>query len=509
MRIAVIEDERPIREGLVHILNKISPEYQVVGSAENGREGLILLEEQDPDLILLDIQMPDMNGLQMLKEARERGSMTKVVILTAYSDFDYAKKAIALGIENYLLKPVNLTELKNTLSKIKEEIFVEQRGKNSLSLETVIKDALEGEYEEDSRLEEMLLEKYGFSGRKQIYCMYLFMGKYYDSEQKEAELFLEEFREHNPDKKMCWLWREKRQSVFICFYDVKAKKNFIQYLKQSVVPAFSMRIHDHGAFAGKECQGLGELAEIENALTEACGWHLILGNRVLIKCKKIAQLRTKRFTYPADLENQARSAVIHLDYPAFTRCFQQFMEAGLREVHSPQEIREVCIRFAYAVINTAKECGTLRDEDLLVQKILHTILNAVFFSVASIGLGNGVSPSPLAVIGSLLGFLVFNVFPARVFMGDTGSLALGGFVSGMACFLRLPLFLPLVGFIYMMEILSVILQVSFFKLTKGKRIFKMTPIHHHFELMGWSETQIVTVFATITAILCLIALMGL
>lgn len=76
--------------------------------------------------------MPDMNGLQMLKEARERGSMTKVVILTAYSDFDYAKKAIALGIENYLLKPVNLTELKNTLSKIKEEIFVEQRGKNSL-----------------------------------------------------------------------------------------------------------------------------------------------------------------------------------------------------------------------------------------------------------------------------------------------------------------------------------------------------------------------------------------
>ena len=138
-----------------------------------------------------------------------------------------------------------------------------------------------------------------------------------------------------------------------------------------------------------------------------------------------------------------------------------------------------------------------------------TILNAVFFSVASIGLGNGVSPSPLAVIGSLLGVLVFNVFPARVFMGDTGSLALGGFVSGMACFLRLPLFLPLVGFIYMMEILSVILQVSFFKLTKGKRIFKMTPIHHHFELMGWSETQIVTVFATITAILCLIALMGL
>ena len=161
----------------------------------------------------------------------------------------------------------------------------------------------------------------------------------------------------------------------------------------------------------------------------------------------------------------------------------------------------------FAVIGTVNGVNFTDGLDGLAASV--TILNAVFFSVASIGLGNGVSPSPLAVIGSLLGFLIFNVFPARVFMGDTGSLALGGFVSGMACFLRLPLFLPLVGFIYMMEILSVILQVSFFKLTKGKRIFKMTPIHHHFELMGWSETQIVTVFATITAILCLIALMGL
>ena len=117
MKIAVIEDEKPIREGLVHILNKISPEYQVVGSAENGAEGLILLEEEMPDLIMLDIQMPDMDGLQMLKEARARGIYTKVIILTAYSDFSYAKKAIELGIENYLLKPVNL-EMKSFVDDI-------------------------------------------------------------------------------------------------------------------------------------------------------------------------------------------------------------------------------------------------------------------------------------------------------------------------------------------------------------------------------------------------------
>lgn len=163
MKIAVIEDEKPIREGLVHILNKISPEYQVVGSAENGAEGLILLEEEMPDLIMLDIQMPDMDGLQMLKEARARGIYTKVIILTAYSDFSYAKKAIELGIENYLLKPVNLTELKKTLEKIKEELFVEQRGKNSLSLEKILKDILDGEYEKNERLDASSLSFFSYS----------------------------------------------------------------------------------------------------------------------------------------------------------------------------------------------------------------------------------------------------------------------------------------------------------------------------------------------------------
>ena len=93
-------------------------------------------------------------------------------------------------------------------------------------------------------------------------------------------------------------------------------------------------------------------------------------------------------------------------------------------------------------------------------------------------------------------------------MGDTGSLALGGFVAGTAYMMRMPLFILIVGFIYFAEVISVILQVTYFKKTGGKRLFKMAPIHHHFELCGWSETRVVAVFSIITAILCLIALMG-
>ena len=138
-----------------------------------------------------------------------------------------------------------------------------------------------------------------------------------------------------------------------------------------------------------------------------------------------------------------------------------------------------------------------------------TIMVATFFSVVAIGTKSGIEPITCAVVGALMGFLLFNVYPAKIFMGDTGSLALGGFVAGTAYMLQMPLFLLIVGLIYVVEVLSVMMQVTYFKISHGKRIFKMAPIHHHFELCGWSETRVVAVFSIITAILCLIALLAL
>ena len=138
-----------------------------------------------------------------------------------------------------------------------------------------------------------------------------------------------------------------------------------------------------------------------------------------------------------------------------------------------------------------------------------TVIIAAFFAVVCWGQNSDLLPMAAAVAGSLLGFLLFNVNPAKVFMGDTGSLALGGFVSALALMLRIPLLLVIVGFIYVLEVVSVVLQVAYFKSTHGKRLFKMAPIHHHFELSGWKETKVVSVFVIVTAILCLIGLLAL
>lgn len=133
-----------------------------------------------------------------------------------------------------------------------------------------------------------------------------------------------------------------------------------------------------------------------------------------------------------------------------------------------------------------------------------SVLVLTFFAVASFILGeSSLGIFAVALVAGLLGFLKFNAYPAKVFMGDTGSLAIGGAIATIAIMLEQPLLIVIVGAIYVIETLSVIIQVTSFKLT-GKRVFKMAPIHHHFEQCGWSEVKIVTVFSIITVILCFI-----
>ena len=134
----------------------------------------------------------------------------------------------------------------------------------------------------------------------------------------------------------------------------------------------------------------------------------------------------------------------------------------------------------------------------------------VFFTAAAVQQGKyDLALLPASLVGGLVAYLFYNWHPAKVFMGDTGSLFLGGVVCALAFALELPLILIFVGFVYICETVSVILQVGYFKLTHGKRLFKMAPIHHHFEKCGWKEEKIVIVFAAVSAVMCVIGWLGL
>lgn len=138
-----------------------------------------------------------------------------------------------------------------------------------------------------------------------------------------------------------------------------------------------------------------------------------------------------------------------------------------------------------------------------------TAVVAAFFTGAAIYLGSDVSPVCAALFGALLGYLFYNVYPGKVYMGDGGSLAIGGFVTAVSYVLQIPLWIPIIGIIYAAEVISVVMQVGYFKLTHGKRIFRMAPIHHHFEKGGWSETLVVNAFTTVTILGALLGIWAL
>ncbi len=161
----------------------------------------------------------------------------------------------------------------------------------------------------------------------------------------------------------------------------------------------------------------------------------------------------------------------------------------------------------FIVVGTVNAVNITDGVDGLSSSV--TVPVMVFYSLIAWKWGQlGASQFAAALTGGLLGFLVYNHHPAKVFMGDTGSLFLGGAVCGLAYALDMPLILILVGIIYIAETLSDIIQVTYFKLTHGKRIFRMAPLHHHLEKGGWSEVKIVAVFTSITVVFCVLAYLG-
>ena len=163
---------------------------------------------------------------------------------------------------------------------------------------------------------------------------------------------------------------------------------------------------------------------------------------------------------------------------------------------------------AFVIVGTVNAVNITDGIDGLSSSV--TVPVAVFFAVLG-GMWQGFGQLGVfagALVGGLLGFLCYNHYPAKVFMGDTGSLFLGGAVAALAFAYDMPLILLLVGFVYLCETLSDIIQVTYFKLTHGKRIFKMAPLHHHFEMCGWKETKIVAVFAAVSALFCVLAYLG-
>ncbi|MDE7013183.1 MAG: response regulator, partial [Kineothrix sp.] len=186
MRAVIVEDEVLIREGLCKLMNKMFPEIVIDGMAGNGKDGLACVEEKKPDLVITDIKMPMMDGLEMLTRIQELGIFPKVIVLTAYSEFAYAQRAVKLGVCDYIIKPVVVPDFVQTIQKIQNLYEQEQKRTPEAmgSLENIVSGILHGVSSPDKQIEDFLEKKYGIGKDAPLLELFLYLG---DCPEKERE----------------------------------------------------------------------------------------------------------------------------------------------------------------------------------------------------------------------------------------------------------------------------------------------------------------------------------
>ena len=203
MRIVVVEDEAPIREGMAKLLSKINPEYELVGKAADGEAGYQLIRELNPDLVIMDIRMPKMDGIAMMKKLREENIKCKAIILSAYSEFQYAQKAIELKADSYLLKPIKIPELKSALKQAEREISEDQGTKQIFSVENIMLACMHGQVRQNSQLNKTMQQKYGVSLKEPAELFGVWLGDSYRKQKSLARQILEAVIHMPEDVKEC------------------------------------------------------------------------------------------------------------------------------------------------------------------------------------------------------------------------------------------------------------------------------------------------------------------
>lgn len=374
MKIVIVEDEAPIREGLAKILRKIKPEYELAGKAANGKEGCQLVCETQPDLVILDIRMPEMDGLTMLKKLRAKQNKCKVLVLSAYSDFNYAKQAIELNIENYLLKPIKIPELKRALKQIEESLEKEESQAKMFSVPGIFLGCLNGQLTPDKQFHKMTMDKYGFTVEDPAEVFVLWLGSGYEEQKKEARDFLENVDEHTVKFSSCIMEADGWEMIIMVLY--RAASSQYDYFRKAVVPMLCQSLKSPVIFVWKRLDKILDLPEAMTEIQKEREWDLLLEKGTLIRKEDIEHLTTLPLKHPAELEDKACQAVKRRDNQTLRDCYGSLYDYYRQTPLVPAEIKKSIIRFNWAVANAHTKIHEIEAE-LAIQNILQEISEAV------------------------------------------------------------------------------------------------------------------------------------
>ena len=373
MKVLIVEDEIRIREGIGKLLSRINGSYEVIGEAGNGKEGLALLLEQKPDIVITDIRMPDMDGLEMLERMVKAGLHTKAIVLSAYSEFEYARTAMKLGVTEYLLKPIAYNEMMQSLENVTFQIEKERQEKPEQvgTLEQIFFSILSGKLTVDEETESYLANRYHIDCREPVSLLCAYHGENAKSEEirryfRRVFSAYEGLDFYFPDTVF-------RNTVTVVVKGYSNLKDLERWVQQQI-----LRQSPHEVAAGWiEVDSLNLLGEGFALLYPWLDWNISVNHSVLICYPQIKNIQTASCNYPFDLETQMKAAVCaddHIKEQAVMDTFHASFCDG--KIYAPKEIKESYVRFLWSTISIAKEIGKVYVQQINQQELLNSIMNA-------------------------------------------------------------------------------------------------------------------------------------
>jgi len=373
MKILIVEDEVNAREGLGNLLGKLSDNYIVCGKASDGEQGLILAKEYKPDLIFTDIEMPKLNGLDMIGKIKEDGQDPYVIILSGYSDFKYAQKGIKLGVEEYLLKPITYSALKSSMEQIERKFSLKN---DELLVEGIPKEEILGQVLLNKGRNLDKFYKIIESNVKQHENMYLVNLYLRDEYEEKSEFIIKkiyDFMKYYKIEIFYYSVLKEYNYLPIFINTTTAFLEFIKMLKYNLL--FSLRESGFSSITVSviHLNGLDEIRSSFNELQRLSKWPIVFGNDEIIYEELISTLKINQCNYPREIENEVLKSIKNNNQARLVDSNEKFSSYLKANVYDPIDIIDICSKYIFSILTVSKGCNNDFYTELKNEGILDSI----------------------------------------------------------------------------------------------------------------------------------------
>lgn len=388
MKFVIIESEEQARETIEKAVQKVCPEAVLAGTAQNGRKGYELVRTMNPDLIIMDLRLPGMGGLSMLRKLRAEKIDARVIVTTADTDFDHARQAIGLSVDNYMLKPIKTLQLKNAVRQVVEKLAGRRALEKTFTLENIFTGCMNGQLQPDWDFHQMTREKFGFTLDDPGALFTVWIGNGY-AEQREQVCSLLEKAGMGQGFSVCPVSIDIWHLVAAVVYRSGQRKESLEssagqtgfeheygVFKGYIVPALSGSIRGEMVCLWEETEHMENLPDALKELRQIREWNLLFDRGELIRREDVDALDIVPLKYPAELEGQLRQAVLAADGEGIKKCYYRLYDVFRREAHAPRAIKECLIRIDMVVLGIYKTQHEVESE-LDVQYSMQKIVEAV------------------------------------------------------------------------------------------------------------------------------------